>query len=255
MSEFAGYLLAAGITSSRFQKISKQAYFQAAARNATFRNRRVNQSAVAAKTGLTRVQIREFAKSSTQKVPEELDPLEELIRGWETDPSFTTAESMPKRLAILGRNSAFSLLVKKYGRNRPNRPTINELVRLGFATCDGRFIQLKRPPTRHRAHLQQLLRTLQKLIGRAGDNTKPVGLRAVIKEVTYPSSSRRGRELLTRKALQSAEVFLSDLQAAGLAASIETPLRSAPKISRARLLLLTEEIEQRYVASQPRGLE
>lgn len=244
MSELAGYLLAAGITSSRFQRISREAYFRAAARNAKFRNQRVNQSAVAARTGLTRLQIREFANSASQKPSETLTRLQRIVRGWETDPLFVTTDLVPKPLAVQGRKAPFSLLVKKYGGSRSNRPVINQLLRHGLVTCDGEFIKLKRHPTKQRANLQRLLRLLKTLVSRGDEYSKPTLMRTVVREITYPSPSPKGREILNRKTIQSVSVFLSELQAAGRAAAIETPVRTRSKVSKTRLVLLTEELEQ-----------
>jgi hypothetical protein len=244
MTELASYLLAAGITSSRFQKIAKQAYFHAAARNAKFRNQRVNQSAIAATTGLTRVQIREFAKTG-RKPSDNSDRLDSIIKGWGADPEFMTPEFLPKPLTVRGKSAGFNLLVKKYGENHPTKPVMHELIRLGLAESDGILISLKPSPSKQRAHLQQLLRLLHKFIDCTDDLPKKTLVRTVVREVSYPSSSPKGRQLLNRHAIQSLETFMSELQSAGRAASIETPSRSQPMQSRTRLLLVTEELAPR----------
>jgi hypothetical protein len=249
MTELASYLLAAGITSSRFQKIAKQAYFHAAARHAKFRNQRVNQSAIAATTGLTRVQIRKFAKTG-RKPPDNSDRLDSIMRGWASDPQFTTSEFLPRPLTLKGRGAGFSLLVKKYGGNRLTKPVMRELIRLGLAESDGMLIRVKPSPSKQRAHLQQLLRLLHKFIDCSKDVPKKSLVRTVIREISYPSSSLKGRQLLNRYAIHSIEAFMSELQSAGRAASIETPSRSPPVQSRTRLLMVTEELTRR---GQPAG--
>src|SRR5688572_22924849 len=89
MTEFARHLVAAGIPSARFCGIARVAYFAAATEHARFSNDRLNQSAVAAMTGLTRSQVRRFAKQSSPSAPSSRDRLGVLIDGWSTDASFT----------------------------------------------------------------------------------------------------------------------------------------------------------------------
>src|SRR5262245_58118785 len=60
--EFARLLLAAGISSDQFSKLTQLAYLRAASSDARFSNDRINQSAVAAMTGLNRTQVRSLLK-------------------------------------------------------------------------------------------------------------------------------------------------------------------------------------------------
>src|SRR5688572_27036192 len=79
LSELARYLVAAGVPFPRFAGISRFAFFTAASQSAKFGNDRLNQSAIAAMTGLTRVQVREFAKQLTPELPHTKDRLEDVI--------------------------------------------------------------------------------------------------------------------------------------------------------------------------------
>src|SRR5262245_40832071 len=99
MTEFARYLVAAGVSNSQFTAISRLAYFRAASHDAKFRNEKINQSALAAMTGLTRSQVRALLKQADGSVQEKSsDRIGRLLDGWTLDPAFVTASYSPRSL-------------------------------------------------------------------------------------------------------------------------------------------------------------
>jgi hypothetical protein len=123
LAEFAKHLLAAGLSYSQFAALAQIAFFRAASESATFRNRRINYSAVAAMTGLTRVQVRELARDGSVTSSARRDRIAKIIEGWTTDVSFLKADSSPKSLNIGSRAGGFGDLVRKYGGDIPPRAT------------------------------------------------------------------------------------------------------------------------------------
>lgn len=248
MSEFARYLVAAGVTNSRFARISRRAFFQAASENAKFTNSRMNRSALAAMTGLTRAQVRELAQTQQPGRKGRSDQIEKVIKGWSTDASFATSNSSPRPLAITGKDSQFVQLVRKYGGDLPARSILREVVRSGLATVKGKYIYLSRSGrlTKGQAQLRQLSVVLARLLKKSTSSSEStLSLRSTLGETSYLSPSPKGRALMHRKSVEGLQSFLRELQAAGAAASIETPPSKKQKSqkTRTRIMLLTEEFD------------
>lgn len=248
MAELAKYLIAAGISSTRFSAISRLAYFFAASDQARFSNDRVNQSAVAAMTGLTRIQVRRFAKQLRPKVQETRDRLELVLEGWATDPAFTTAQQTPRSLSIVGRGSSFSALARKYGGDLPPKSLLRELVRHGFVTQRAGQVSLKPGVARSRQEyrLRFVTRLLANLIRTEDpDPRMAMSSRGVNLEIHYPACSEKGRILVQRRAEEGLRNFLSGLEEIGRAAAMSSPPSTVRKrrVTRARVALVTEDLE------------
>jgi hypothetical protein len=253
MSEFARYLIAAGVTNSRFSRIARQALFRAASESARFRNSRLNQSAVAAMTGLTRVQVRQFAQADSTTINRRPDYIERIIKAWNTDPAFTTSNYVPRRLSVSGKHASFGGLVRKYGGDIPTRSILREMVRNELVAIKGQYVYLAQRvrQTKSQARLQHISLVLARLLKKSGvssDFASP--LRPLIMEVTYPSTSSKGRAVLQRKSTEGLRAFLSELQASGIAASMETPpsRRHKALVTRARIVIITDELDPKYSA-------
>jgi hypothetical protein len=251
MSEFARFLVAAGISSSRFSRIVKLAYFRAASHKGRFRNARVNQSAVAAMTGLTRSQVRAHLRGSKSITSKGDDRLEKLMSAWASDAEFITSSLNPRRLRLTGSGSSFSTLVRRYGGDLPPRSVLRELERRQLVVKSGEYVQLSST-----AKNQRTVRRLQHLAGalaqaiRANkwDLTDDLSLRAVTMEVSFPTPSSAGRILLQRRISRSIRAFIADLEAAGTAVALESPppVNRRGRMSHARLLLLTQDAEATF---------
>ncbi len=248
MSAFARYLVAAGITSSGFARIARLAFFRAASEDAKFTNSRVNRSAVAAMTGLTRAQVREFTQAQKPVLGDKPDYIDRLIRGWSTDVAFTTSSNLPRPLSISGKNAAFGLLASKYGGDIPARSILREMVRNQLVLVKGSRAHLKHRArqTKAQTQLQHLSQLLSVLLHRPKAVSKSThSLRSVLGGVMYPSSSAKGRALLQRQSEERVRTFLAELEAAGIAASIETPSNKKLKgiIARTQIMVVTEEFD------------
>lgn len=247
MSEFARYLLVCGITNPRFTRIMRTAFCRAASIEARFHNKRLNQSAVAAMTGLTRAQVREFAKPKRKLSRAKRDRIENVIEGWATDPAFSTAY-LPRRLVFGSKNSSFSVLVRKYGGDLPARSIVRELVRTRYATVRGEFISLTRKArvTQGEARLRYLCQSLASLLRETQQNFNlEYPLLTFNGEVTYPASSAKGRILMQKRSDKSLRAFLSDLAEAGSAVALELPpgAKNRGRKVRTRVVLLSDEID------------
>ena len=129
LSAFAEFLLAAGIKNSQFAAMMRLAFFQAASASAKLGNERINQSSVAAMTGLTRPQVRKFAQQTLPALPVRPDRIEKVVDGWTSDPRFADGKRGPSRLLISGRGDTFQSLVRKYGGDLPHKAILREMLR------------------------------------------------------------------------------------------------------------------------------
>lgn len=247
LSEFARHLLAAGLSYSQFIALARIAFFRAAAEGATFRNRRINYSAVAAMTGLTRVQVREIAKRGSEAQGKR-DRLARIIEGWTTDASFLKSDFSPRRLRIGTTPSGFADLVRKYGGDIPPRATLREMIRNRYVVVRGQYVQLDLNvhETKARGRLRLLSDSLASLVSGSLLNAEPPSsMRSLNYEVTYSGTSARGRILLQKKSAERLRAFLTELQAAGAAAAVESPpnRRQRGLVTRTRVVLISEELE------------
>jgi len=246
VSEFARYLLAAGIGISQFTAIARYAFFKAAAIDAKFGNRRLNQSAVAAMTGLTRLQVRHFARRNKMASLGRRDRIRRVIEGWTTDPAYLTTSYAPRRLS-LGSDGTFAALVRKYGGDVPTKSVLREMIRIHAVTVTGQLVRLQSKMRRTVAQrrLYCLSRSLAELLKEAGERPEAVNpLRILGCETTYPATSRKGRILLQKRLVTSLNSLMGDLKAAGSAASLEAPPSPKQKSwqTRTRFVVITEEL-------------
>ena len=251
MSEFARFLVAAGISSTRFSRIAKLAYFRAASPEGRFLNDRVNQSAIAAMTGLNRSQVRALIRERESLTSNDDDRLERLISAWTSDAEFATSALNPRKLRITGAAPGFSNLVKKYGGDLPPRSVLRELERRKLVVRRGDYVQLSiaaRNQGKMR-RLQQLSGALAQIIrGNEWDLTDNLSLRTATMEVSFPAPSSAGRILLQRRMSRSIKAFIAELEAVGAAVAMESPppANRRGRTSHARLLLLTKDSQAKY---------
>jgi hypothetical protein len=248
LAEFCRYLIGAGLSYPQFTALARTAYFKAASDSATFRNRRINFSSVAAMTGLTRVQVRELAKQGTHIPPAKRGRIFRIIEGWTTDPRFVKPDFSPRRLSLRAKSTGFADLIRKYGGDIPPKATLREMVRNGYVTVRDQHVQLE--PTAHETKGQVRLKHLSVALTELVKGSRPYAdsqypLRAFTREVTYSGTSAKGRILLQRRSAETLRAFMAELQAAGSAASIESPplRKQTRRVTRTRVVLLSEELD------------
>jgi hypothetical protein len=96
------------------------------------RNGKVNHSRVAARTGLSRADVKRLLKSSViGSLRSDQTPIKRVVHAWRTDPHYLTRAGLPKRLSIAGPGKSFSSLVREYGGDIPSRAILDELRCMG----------------------------------------------------------------------------------------------------------------------------
>lgn len=249
ISELAHYLLAAGVGCSRFESIVRLAYFRAAAANARFSNEKLNQSAVAAMTGLTRTQVRALARQNAAAQPLVVkDRLEQVLDGWMTDPRFSLSHSVPRKLRSSGRGNTFAALARKYGGDVPARSLLREMHRQGYVASSGGYVSMRKKAreTYEEARVRRITEALKGLVAYTESAQPPVLARTLNSETTYKASSEKGRHLMNRIAASRLHEFLEGLSTAGNVVAMEAPVQSRDRarVVRTRVVVISEEIEQ-----------
>jgi hypothetical protein len=219
LTEFARYLLAAGVSISQFQDAAQRAFLRAAERDARFANTKVNQSAVAAMTGLTRSQVRSMLRVPVNAKTRRASRVDQMVRGWLTDPLFTTAAGNARILQRNGRGVGFSALARKYGGDVPPRALQAELLRQGFVRLLGTRIALTSTARRARepVELSHLAVALEDLISQKERSIGKNALRLLGANARYATPVAAGRVLLQRRISQGLKAFVEDVEAAGSA--------------------------------------
>lgn len=247
LSELAHYLLAAGIGRSRFESMVRLAYFRAASSNARFSNEKLNQSAVAAMTGLTRAQVRAFARQTAPEPAQVRDRLEQILEGWMTDRRFCTGEAQPKTLRTMGRGHTFRTLTLEYGGDVPARSLLREMQRQGYITLRGNSVALRQKARETYAEVRarRIAEAITNLIAFSSSGSPPMSsVRTLTSEISYQVSSEKGRHLMHRIASARLHEFLEGLKVAGNSVAMEAPIRKSASfgVTRTRIAVITEEI-------------
>lgn len=245
LTEFARYLLAAGISISQFQGAAQLAFLRAAAANARFGNAKLNQSAVAAMTGLTRTQVRALFRAPAEALSGRTNRVEQLVNGWLTDPIFTNIDGNARVLQRSGRGRSFAALAKKYGGDVPPRALQAELSRQGFIKLHMNRISLSSTArrTKEPAELSHLAAALAKLISRPKGSPSTRSLKLLSARATYETPLAAGRVLLQRRVHQGLKAFVTDVEAAGSAIAKTSRRRgkSGRGMSSTSVLLISQD--------------
>jgi hypothetical protein len=249
MADLALYLVEAGITTTQFANLSRLAFFTAASRDARFENKRINQSEVAAMTGLTRVQVRQFAKNQLVPRSHKRGLLARVLEGWVKDAQFIGADYRPRRLPLTGNGASFASLVRKHGGDVSPRSVLRELERQNYVTVENRLVHLnlRARQTSGQLRLQSISAALANLIkDREGRSNRKYPMRTLSCEITYPATSAKGRILMQQRLAEKLQAFVAELKSAGIAASVEAPPSQAQKnsITRTRIAILSEELDE-----------
>jgi Family of unknown function (DUF6502) len=126
----APILLSCGITPLAIADLAKNALVVSAASSSKMSTGRVNQSKVAAVTGLSRAEVRRrLANSSRLPVPKSkaLDRSARVVAGWIRDPLFLDRNGRPKILSLKRGASSFAELVRLHSGDIPPRVVLEQL--------------------------------------------------------------------------------------------------------------------------------
>jgi hypothetical protein len=144
LQEFASALLPRGMTPKFFGELARSAFVQAAAEKSRLQNGRINQSRVAAQTGLSRADVKRLLHLTITTQSPDQSPVQRVLSGWRRDSLFTDRKGHAKRLTIAGRRPAFKHLAEKYAGDIPYRAVLDELNTMRAIVLTSRHVELRR---------------------------------------------------------------------------------------------------------------
>ena len=143
MTALAAQLIGQGMTAKSFEQFARCAFVQAATKGSSFANGRINYSRVAARTGLTRAEVKRVLSAGSAFWPRARSgPLERVVLGWRKDRQFIDQYRRPKRLVVMGDRHSFASLAKRYAKEVPHRALLEELRRIGAVVVSGTNVKL-----------------------------------------------------------------------------------------------------------------
>jgi hypothetical protein len=226
LTEFARLLLAAGITSAQFNQLAELAFYRAASEGARFRNSRVNQSSVAAMTGLNRAKIRALIRAEQRKVHSQSEShRERLLAAWVSEPEFLTSSGEPRRLRLGGAKASFTSLAKRHGGDVPPRAILQDLLRRKLVRVSGDYAQLvpQAREVKEVKRLEQVSAALAAALSIPDGGSAGRVLKVLSFDLHHPAPGAVERILLQRRITKIFRGFMADLEAACNSIATEEP--------------------------------
>jgi Family of unknown function (DUF6502) len=241
MTSLAGFMLEAGLTIESFSKVVQTAYVRAASKTARFSNSKINQSAVAAMTGLTRVQVRTLLRREKAEQGIKGGRIERLVAGWVSDSAFSSKSGTPKKLSRGEDKPSFQQLVKKYGADVPHKALLLALQRRQLVEVSDEYVTLTKDGKRLPAlrKIGQLFAALDRILGAERDgNARFANVKLSTFEANYPSVNKVEQVLIQRQLEQSIKNAIFDIEASGRAVSVDPSAVTSDKRKRTRTTIL-----------------
>jgi len=129
------------ITVADFSELVRQAYVDVAYEHFGIPGRKLTFARVAVLTGLSRKEVVRLDKLRgdqgrlTRSSP---NRAQRVVNGWISDREFLTAKGQPRVLPLHGENVSFSALVARYSGDITSGAVLDELIRIGVVSRDGR---------------------------------------------------------------------------------------------------------------------
>lgn len=143
-------MLREGITAKAVSSMVKQALVAEAARQSSMGSGRVNNSKVAALTGLTRTEVRLMLRrglDGSNRKRTDFDRITRVVKGWHTDLRFVSRAGKPRALRIGNAKGEFGDLVRRHSGDIPPRVVMEQLVQGRRAKIAKGLVRLIKPPS------------------------------------------------------------------------------------------------------------
>jgi Family of unknown function (DUF6502) len=238
LTEFAKYMISSGVSLAEFQSAARAAFLQAAMGRARLRNSRVNQSALAAITGLNRSQVRAILHEWEDGPAPQSSRLAAVLDAWQFDPQFHPGSGIEHRLPIRGDQGSFSALVQKYCGDVSYKAVLTELKKLGYVLVQDGDVVLT---LRGKEHFEpREIRQLSSGLAFTLRSDTPITseMAVITAEAIYKSPSPKSRLLIKKRLAQSTKAFAADIRAAGEAEASKSP-RGPNRKTRSSIFVLT----------------
>ena len=246
LTEFSRLLMAAGFSSGQFNQLAELAFFRAASDEARFRNSRINQSSVAAMTGLNRSRIRALVRAEKKKshLPAE-DRREKLLVAWMSEPEFLTPLGEPRRLKVVGKKGSFGALAQRHGGDIPPKALLRDLLRRRLVRVSDGYVYLQsnaREVTGAK-RVEQVAGALSLAMRLPSGASNRRAMKVMSFEVKHSAPSAIGRILLQRRISKSLRGFMAELDAACNAIALDAPAKTpqSKRMGKTAVVLMTQD--------------
>lgn len=241
--ELAKLLIDSGVLLPRFQTSVEAAFIKAAASRARFSNRKVNQSLLAAMTGLNRLRVRSAIRADRLN-PNGGDRIERIVSMWRKGEGFQTGKGIPRVLALKGKSGSFEALARSQGGDIPGRALLREMQRLGLVVVTARSVRLESNQRRSPGAqgIQRLNAALAAALAPPLSNAR-TSIDARSMHFQFKALSNKGRAVLRQRIVQEMNAFSTDLQSAidSTASFGARKTNRAGKMSKLAVLLISHE--------------
>jgi hypothetical protein len=243
LRELARFALTAGVSYPQFESLAQSAFVNAGIERTKLRNARVNQSAVAALTGLNRTTIRAILRDGSSQRRGNQSPILSVLFGWTSDPEFVSAHGTARDIPKRGRRGSFERLVKKYGGDVSAKALYSELKRLSLVSERGKMLRMQRVSTESREtrDFRLLMIALTRTLHRSIPPGVAVKLGVTGGEVTYRTPASFSRVLLKRRLQQGLDAFLEDIQASAEIAAAPIRKSADRRMSKVSVLVVSQD--------------
>lgn len=238
LREFAGHMLSAGVSLEQFEDAARTAFIQAAMEHTRLGNSRINQSAIAAITGMSRPLVRKYLNAIENSSVGSAGRLSQVIDAWQKDPEYRGNASVPTKLPIRGRAGSFESLVRKYSGDVSYKALLAELQKLKYVNVARGYVTLTKNGLRHfePRELRQITSGLAFALKSAPSDPSDLGVFTA--EAIYSTPSPKARLLIKKRLMQSTRAFAADIKATGDAEAARTGATNE-RMSRASILVIT----------------
>jgi hypothetical protein len=215
VTELAAVLLSAGIGVPEFEDAAKRGFVSAASRIARLGNERLNKSAVAAMTGLSRTEVKRLAEPQIKESSRSRSRQRALrvLDGWQADADFIDSTGSPRDLALKSDAAEFGALVRRYSGDIPPKAILRELIRLDLVTASDTHVRLRKldPDRRALRNLETAAATITPILARLSGNSNSSG-RLVARDLTLTVPDFKAHRLLHRQVNDAIRSFFLNLQ-------------------------------------------
>ena len=235
LTDLALFLIDQGITSSEFERLAAESFIRAAMTRARMKNGRVNQSAVAVMTGLTRTEVRKTLKRQRASIDEpESFGVHRVVHGWMRDSEFCTRAGRPRVLRLGSRYGEFGVLAKRYSRDIPPKATLDELVRLKVVVLTSGFVRLVPQSAGDRIKTSRFIESagsqLSSLFALLGPPPAFTARQSQLDEIAIEADDNIELKLVEARAVEAMRVFLNGLESS--AKNLIGPRHKRPRSAR-----------------------
>jgi hypothetical protein len=238
LTEFAKFMISSGVSLAEFQAAAKTAFLQAAMGRARLRNFRINQSALAAITGLNRTQVRALLQEWDDGPVPQPSRFSEVLDAWQNDSQFRSDDARSLKLPIRGETRSFAALAQKYCGDVSYKALLSELKKLGYVRLQGKEVSLTPRGMEHfePRELRQLSSGLAFALRSEAPGNTDIGV--ITAEAVYKTPTPKSRLLIKKRIAQSTKAFAAEIRAAGEAESSRATRISDGK-TRSSIFVLT----------------